>query len=771
MSLITRAPTRSTWRHPGRLRLTIALIVAVGGIIGGSRAAMAQNAGVVAGHVTDAENRAPLEGVTVLVTGTLLRAATNAAGEYRITGMSPGTYRIRVLHIGYRDESAAGVAVAAGEPRTLDFALRRAPVELSDVVVTATKGETRPRDVAASVSTLGRSEILDRSAIRLNDALPFVPGVVFNGGDIDIRGSTGVTEGVGSRVLVLLDGHPVLSADGAEVDFEAVPLLDVDRAEIVKGAYSALYGGNALGGVVNIITTSIAEKPQTLFNVHYGAFDTPSQYRFTDEGLTDEGFELQHSRRIGPVGARFAVGREASTGFEQDAPLDQWLVRTKVMYPADAAHPSTLYAVWSNERSGNFFSWLNPAHPYAVDPHHARDFQWYDKVSVGGTIVPWASQRASVRVEPFIDYNNSRNNFYEDTLSAYGSLVQKFHPVTAADSTTLRGAARSDTFNLAFHRAAKFGANAQISVLPGARQSVIAGVDESATSIQADALAAPAELHDLGVYAQDEVALLPAWTATVGARIDSHSAVGPAETTVNPKVGLVYRASTQLSMRASVNRGYRAPSAIEQFVDQYQQNVHVVPNDTLRGETAWSSEIGAREDLGGAYVDAAVFESDYHNLIEPAPAAGLLFQNFQFQNTTSARIRGLDAGGKVGLIPDRLALSLSYLYLDTQNLTRGVLYDTPLPYRSKHNVTGSVDLFRGLAGVDLRYRSRVERTDLDNSAPRTPITLVDLRLGYRVRGVTLRAKVSNLLQAHYVNVLENIPGAPRSLLLTALKEL
>ena len=62
-------------------------------------------------------------------------------------------------------------------------------------------------------------------------------------------GMTGVAGGVGSRVLILLDGHPMLSADGGEIIWEALPLLDVDRVEVVKGAYSAVYGSNALGGV------------------------------------------------------------------------------------------------------------------------------------------------------------------------------------------------------------------------------------------------------------------------------------------------------------------------------------------------------------------------------------------------------------------------------------------------------------------------------------------------------------------------------------------
>jgi len=731
--------------------------------------AQARAGGVLTGRISDADSGVAVAGATVLVSGSLLRAETGADGRFVIAEVSPGTYTVEALRIGYTATTATGVVVASGESRTVDLAMHRASVELSGIVVTANRGDSRPQDVPASIETMSHRELVDHDAYRLDQALAFVPGVVFNDGDIDIRGSTGVTEGIGSRVLVLLDGHPVLSADGAEVDFKAIPLLDVDHVEVVKGPYSALYGGNALGGVVNVITTPVAEQPQTFFEAHYGAYETPSQYRYTGEGLNDIGLEVQHSRRIGDVGARIVLGREETSGFRQDDGLDQWLLRTKLIYPADAAHPSTLYAVWSNERSGNFFGWQNPDQPFETNPHDVRDYQWYDKLSVGANVVAFANQSVLVQVQPYLDYNNSRNHFYQSDSTAFQAL----DPTTAADSTADRVLAQSDTVNRAFHRAAKYGASAQVSLTPGARQSIVVGGDESATSVQADALAPVPQLHDWGVFGQDQVGIVPAVTATLGARVDSHTSVGTAETVLSPKVGLVYRVSDALDLRVSASRGYRAPSAIEQFVDQFQQGVHVVPNPALRGETAWSEEIGATEDLGRLWFDGAVFESDYQNLIEPEVAPGsITFSEFQFRNVTDARIRGLDAGTKVSVIPDRVGVSLSYLYLDTQDLTpRSPLYGTPLPYRSKHTATASLNLLGGLCGADVQYRSRIERVEVYESDPRTPITLVDLRLGYRVRGVILQAKASNIFQAHYVDVLERIPGAPRSVIFTALKEL
>jgi outer membrane cobalamin receptor len=135
---------------------------------------------------------------------------------------------------------------------------------------------------------------------------------------------------------------------------------------------------------------------------------------------------------------------------------------------------------------------------------------------------------------------------------------------------------------------------------------------------------------------------------------------------------------------------------------------------------------------------------------------------FQFQNVSRATIRGLDLGVRSSLLPGRIDLDASYLFLDTEDQATG----RALPYRSRHNVTATLNLLRGLAGIDLRWRSRVDEVLAYPLDPRGDITVVDLRLAYRLLGTILQAKVSNLFQNVYPDVQERVPGAPRSLSLT-----
>lgn len=695
-----------------------------------STLAAQERSATMTGVVTDSESGRPLEGAIVFLTGTQLRSGTQAAGEYRLTGIPPGRYAIRVTLIGYQS-AERDVVLDAGEERRVEFTLARALIDLPTVVVTASRVEQRPGDAAASVAVLARDAVVRHNAITIDQALPFVPGVIFNNGQVDIRGASGVSGGVGSRVLMLLDGHPILTADGGEVDFNAVPLLDLDRVEIVKGAYSALYGSNALGGVVNAITMAIGRTPETMVAAHYGFYDTPSDVRFTNDALTTEALDLQHSRRIGAVGARLAVRREHSDGFEQDASLDRWMIRTKVTWPADAPSPSSAYAMVTSEDDGNHFTWLSDSQPYAVDPVSAGDWSRAQKLVLGTTLNAHTTPSALLQLSPYVFANTLHNHFHD---------------------------------NQDYHDATRVGSNAQLALNPWSAHALTIGADVSGTDVFSNFLGHHV-LLDGAVYAQDEVELSPRWRGSFGARLDYHHATGGrAEQSGSPKVGVVFKPAPKVSLRASIGHGYRSPAAIEQFVSTTMGGFRVIANPNLKGETAWFGEVGATATRGGwLWIDAALFDTEYHDLIGPAPAPGVLV--FQFKNVQRARVRGLDLGSKVGLLGGLVGADAAYTYLDAKDLVTGA----PLPYRSRHNVTLSLTGLTGLLGLDVRHRSRAETVLAYPNDPRGPITVVDLQLAYRLFGTVLRAKVGNLLQAAYVDVMEKNRGAPRSFLFSAYR--
>lgn len=690
--------------------------------------------GNLEGIVGAVKDGTPIAGAVVLVAGTPLSTATNAKGEYRFKALEAGHYTIRVMVSGYESATVENVRVDVGKTKRLNFFIRETTIQLPGIVVTANRAGELPGESPASVAVVTREEIARRNVITINEALPYAPGVIFNHRQMDIRGSTGLARGVGTRVLMLLDGHRVLAGASGEIFFDALPVLDVDRVEIVRGAYSALYGTNALGGVVNLITRPIPEAAQTVIKAHYGVYDTPSRFRFTDERLNLQGIDLQHSRRLGQLGTTVFVGRKTSDGFRQNDDYSRWLLRTKVVFPVKSPNPWEVNAIWAREEHGEFFTWRSSDQPFEVAPEALGDWLRADKIALGATAEPVVTKLLLLRIKPYLYYNSVQNYFHD---------------------------------NDDFHRSTRLGTDVQLSLHPWRQHTVTVGGEVARTGVSSNILGDPA-LHDLALYAQDEIKLSGRFKGSLGLRLDYHKAeTVEGEVNLSPKLGVVFRPNDRLSYRISISRGYRAPSASEQFVTTTVSGFRVIPNPELKSETGWAGEVGITASVEGRmWLEAALFQSEYFDLIEPSAVPGQFF-TFQFRNKQRARVRGIDLGAKVGLVKDFLELHSTYTYLETEELRTGL----PLPYRSAHNLTTTLSGLRGLVEVDMRYRSPVKRVVAFPLDPRGSIALVDVRLAYRIVGLDLLVKISNLLQHDYVDVQERNAGAPRSVLVTVLRRI
>lgn len=714
-----------------RLRRGGYLLAAAVVLAAGSGTAHAQSGSLV-GTVLDAETGRALDGATVVVRGTPLSAVTDARGRFWILGLEAGVYTLDATAIGFSGDSVSAVALAEGEQRDVEFRLRPVALRLQEVVVTASRAAERSEEAIASVVALPREEVVLRNVTTLDRALVYVPGVTINSGNqLDIRGAAGMARGVGSRVLLLLDGHSILSGDGSEIDFGTIPMLDLDRTEIVKGAYSAAYGSNALGGVVNLITAPIDSSPETVFRFHADAYHYQSDHRWADGPQGALGVGLQHSRRLGAVRGRLALGYEGTNGFSENRESTRWLGRVKLESAPTSGSPWDAYGVFVRERAGEFFTWKSEDEPFLVPTDYAGNYTVAYSVYSGATVTPLATAKTLVRVSPTFNVNAIQNYFND---------------------------------NDDWHTALKPGLLAEISWFAGDGNSLTLGVEGSHVWSRSNFLSDPTILDAAG-FLQDEIQFSDAVKASLGARLDYHKASGSeAEWAVSPKVGVAVRVAPRATIRASVGAGYRAASVIEQFVSSQQFGFRVIPNPDLTGEHAWSGEIGTSVTvLNRVRLDAAVFGSVYRDLIGPGPAPGDPFV-FQFQNIARARVAGADVGVNAFIIRDKLELQGSYLVLDTEDRNTG----EPLPYRSRHNVTGTISVLRGLAGVDVRYRSRVEEVLAYPLDPRSDVTVVDLRFGYRAFNLLWQLKVANIFNQFYVDVQERNPGAPRSIGITAV---
>ena len=232
------------------LRLVLAVLLFLALCSGSS----AQRTATLQGRVT-APDHEPLPTATILLEGTDHGTSADAAGAFSIRAVPPGAYTLRVSMVGYGTEERA-LTLAAGQTLELHVVLEPRDYTLEeDLVVTATRTEQAVSTAPASISVVAGRDLQQRPVGDLTDALRDLPGVSLSAGSqgrrgIQIRGMES------SYTLVLVDGKRVSSSEAVfrhnDYDIGLVPVEAIDRIEVVRGGMSALYGSEALGGVIEV---------------------------------------------------------------------------------------------------------------------------------------------------------------------------------------------------------------------------------------------------------------------------------------------------------------------------------------------------------------------------------------------------------------------------------------------------------------------------------------------------------------------------------------
>ncbi len=687
-----------------------------------------------------------------MLQGSVRGTTTNSNGEYHLQGLASGEQTLSFSMVGYKRELRT-ITIRDYQETSLELSLMVAPVQTEQVVVTASKRQQSLQEVPVSISVLDATAIEERNSVTIEEALRYVPGVNLTGSQVNIRGSSGYSRGAGTRVLLLLDGVPFIPGDSGELSFESIPAGQVDHIEVVKGASSALYGSNALGGVINVITKPIPAA-ETIVRTYGGYFNNPShdQWKWSDHARFVHGASISHARKSGDLGMVVFASQQRDEGYRQNDARTRYNIFVKAKEEFSALNSLTMTFGLLYQYGGQYLYWRN----------------------LDSALIPPAAQ-ISDNIKSIRYYANA---LYNDVLSNSTLLTVKalwYHNDWGFE--TVHQIGRNESISDALE------SEAGLTIALNRVHTLTFGINGRLDIVNADLFGIHSGVG-AALYAQDELRLQENLTFTIGMRYDYRSMglVKPSGQ-VNPKAAVLFSPGEGTTIRASVGRGFRMPSVAESFLTGEVSGLAAVPNTELKPERSLSVEAGVSQMLGSwGTFDFAAFRSDYQDLIE----AGLVVSSdnlpyIQWRNVTRARVRGVESSLGVGLFGGALLANFGYTYVYPEDLTTGDL----LKYRPRHLFYANLLVRSGwgfFAGADFRYISRVDRIDeelvdlgiVPDGDERVPIYVTDVRVGADLTlggtVLTTTLNINNIFQHNYVELIGNLMP-PRTYVLSVQAKL
>lgn len=638
-----------------------------------------------------------------LSTGFERVAVANANGDFAFTVNRGGRYRVTASAVSF---AAASREVEGDLANAIEFTLEPASLAERITVVSGSRQEELRESLNTKVDVIGRARIRDTGNESVAEVLQELPGVVTRRGTQGAGAAGEQIQGIDSRqVLVLFDGQPIIGARGIKrgvLNLDRQSVNTLERVEVVKGASSALYGSDAIGGVINQISRDPSAPIETSLTASGG-----SQGRADFRG--DVGFGLDkfslflsgERHKQNPFDLTPTTFDTTGAGFNRY----DGFVKAKYKLTPNFALSAWARSYWNAERGrargeeGNQESFIDED---AQSFNLAGDWQ--------------LNERTAAQVRGYFSrFDEITNSFLSPSGAqvAPGNLFERLGKVDGSFSRILGE-----------HQFIQAGGEWLTSKYGGINR------------LQNDK---GNDIDFASVWAQDRISFANRATVTVGLRFDNHSIFGSA---VSPKAGLNIRLTDYWRIRASYGRGFRAPDLGQLFfrflnpTNFYQ----VIGNPNLKPEYANSYQVGSEFTALNrrARFGVNVFRNDIEDLID---SVSLGFISTPQQLQTIAQQEGID------LTAFRPALGrLLFLYKNiAQAVTQGVEFD------------GDLSLARGFslggAYTYLNARDNAAHTPLLNRHKHQG----NVRFAWESNaGLGLRANIRGTFFSKWVNTLASV---------------
>lgn len=544
------------------------------------------------------------------------------------------------------------------------------PFNLEQVVVTATRTQKKLKDIPVITQVVTARQIEERGVSNIQDLLTQeVPGLNFQevgyGTDIDIQG-------LGSKhILFLIDGERIAGENGGNIDYSRINLYNVDRIEIVKGASSALYGSQAMGGVINIITRQAKKKVEVSAGVKYAG---RYQQNFKDTPKDHSQYKYRTHLDKPNLNGNLSVGLN----------LGRFTMNTDVLYKSADA-----YQLYDKKALEKYFPayGVTVTEPLSTTP---TSISGYEDIQVSHKMGYKVNDKLKLRLHGSYyllnKYDFTADNVFENSedFTYGGSAEYSFTP-----HSVLNASFHADRYNRYDKFEKKSGRRMEYKndiLQPRIvytntaldNQAITGGVEFYRESLYSDKF-------ETGIYesksqwygtafVQDDWSLNKHFSVIAGLRADYHEEYGM---NVTPKVSFMYKAFP-FTVRLNYARGYRSPTIKELYMNWDHLGMF-----WIYGNSDLNPETNNYVSLSGEYVNSwvnlsvNVYGNWFRNKIEGMWAADQT--ELHYVNVGKSHLAGAEAMCKVR-INRNIHLHGTYNYLYTSKDDQGVRLSSSSPH-------------------------------------------------------------------------------------------
>ncbi len=602
---------------------------------------------LISGKVIDANSNEPLPGANVYLQDTDIGVTTNDIGEFllNINQNNNSDNSLIVSYLGYHNQI---IDLKNLNENKLIIPLKKSFLNLDQIVVTGTKTERFLKDTPVTTRVISKEQLQNSGVGDISQALSEISGIVIYENYFNTGRNTVEIQGFSSQhIHVLVDGIKMIGRVDGQLDISEIPLSQVERIEIVKGAASALYGSEAMGGVINIITKennnnfSVASD---LVTGSYGRFDG----------------NIAISAPISIWKPAFNFSYRKYDGYDLDKET--------------ASEDGTTYDKYHGQFNivGNFSEdlKLNINTFYFEEEHVVKGSQIFEDHYLNDH---FAGRTELSKKNFFKNFNIKAGLEFSQYEHKYDKLVLSSGFYKKGDITNeklLRGDVLFDT---------KLGLN----LINGGYSIEY----EKITSDRVLGSEQNSTLHNF--FLQDEIEASKWLVALGGLRIDAHLVYG---SQLSPKVSLMVKSSNTSRIRFSYAEGFRAPTFKELFIEYKNSDVkkHILGNPDLEPEKSISYQ-GDFEYWNNSnfHLRFHIFYNNINNLIdyEDLGYDGDGFYMHRTQNLDKVNTWG--GNFEAEIFPyDFLNCKIGYSFFDSKDFES----DKALSFRSKHKADFSLSV-------------------------------------------------------------------------------